>query len=1090
MRPRISLALVAATFLLTSSCRDYGVLGPAPLPSGPLVFTDDFNSGVDFLAFSGSKVDALSIDTDIKFRGTSSLRVRVPAPGDPSGGYAGGAFVTATPRDLSSYTALTFYARASVPVTLNVAGIGNDNTGNSLYTAERSGIALTTSWAKYSIAVPLPSKLTEERGMFFFAEGAEGSAAYDIWIDDLMYENLSTVTNPRPTVDAATVSQEIGSTQQLTGTAVTYNVDGVDQTIAAAPAYFTFVSSEPSVATVSSTGLVTVVGAGSTNITATLGTTVATGTVALTAIAPPDVAAPTPVRPADDVISLFSNAYTNVPVGTWSAEWDQADVEDVLIAGNATKKYTNLTFAGIDFGGTPIDATTMTHVHVDVWVTDPSSFSIRLVDFGANGAFGGGDDSEHAVTLNTSTTPSLTANAWSSLDIPLSAFTGLAARGHLAQILLQGASRTVYLDNLYLYADAAPPPPPAPAAPTTAAPTPAADAANVISMFSDAYTDVPVDTWRTDWSNATVIDTTIAGNATKKYSNLTVAGIETVSNQIDATAMTHFHMDIWTPDAVTGGAAFKVKLVDFGADGAFAGGDDVEHELTFTAASSPALASGSWVSLDLPLSAFTGLTTRENIAQFIIVGDDPINTVFVDNVYFYSTATSVAPTVAITSGTAGTATGPVTFTFTFSTDVGSSFTSDDIVVTGGTAGALTPVDATTYTMVVTPNANTTGTITVSVAAGTFTSVGGTANTAPATIGQAYNTTSGGGGNVVVSFDEIPAPTLSPFEGVTAASVVADPSNAANMVAMITNGVQGAANPWAGVTVSTGGEFSIPQMNVTESLTRMTARVWSPAVGLVIRAKAENALNPAQNHETNATTLTTVADAWETLTFDFSVASPLFDGLPTNPFNATDIYNKLSFFLDYGTKTNTEPRVFYIDDIRFEGTVGSALPLPPPVVAPTTLPAAPTLAAADVISLHTSSGTYTNIPVGNWNPNWGQGGSISDFDVNGGTVKFLNLVNYQGINISPDGLAAGAIDITGRNTLHISYWTADGASLVISPINADGEYAITVTPITQNGWTSLEIPINQAGFSLTSIRQLKFETTTGTGRFYLDNIYFH
>jgi hypothetical protein len=78
---------------------------------------------------------------------------------------------------------------------------------------------------------------------------------------------------------------------------------------------------------------------------------------------------------------------------------------------------------------------------------------------------------------------------------------------------------------------------------------------------------------------------------------------------------------------------FKVKLVDFGANGVFGGGDDVEHELTFTAATTPALATGGWVSLEIPLSSFTGLTTRAHLAQLIISGD--LRTVYVDNVVLH-----------------------------------------------------------------------------------------------------------------------------------------------------------------------------------------------------------------------------------------------------------------------------------------------------------------------------------------------------------------------------------------------------------------------------------------------------------------------
>ena len=42
-------------------------------------------------------------------------------------------------------------------------------------------------------------------------------------------------------------------------------------------------------------------------------------------------AAALPTFPAGDVVSLFSNAYTNNPVDTWSVEWDDANVEDVQI---------------------------------------------------------------------------------------------------------------------------------------------------------------------------------------------------------------------------------------------------------------------------------------------------------------------------------------------------------------------------------------------------------------------------------------------------------------------------------------------------------------------------------------------------------------------------------------------------------------------------------------------------------------------------------------------------------------------------------------------------------------------------------------
>lgn len=193
------------------------------------------------------------------------------------------------------------------------------------------------------------------------------------------------------------------------------------------------------------------------------------------------------------------------------------------------------------------------------------------------------------------------------------------------------AGSTNYFDNISFNSNSGPI---IPTAPTVAATTPSIAANKVISLFSNAYTDVPVDTWRTSWSNASYEAVQIAGNDTKKYSDLVFVGIETTgANFVNASAMTHLHLDIWTPDMTT----FKVKLVDFGADAAWSGGDDVEHELTL----SPTLS--AWNSYNIPLSDFTGLTTRSHLAQYIFSGS-PTGKVFIDNIYFYnSTSTAVNP---------------------------------------------------------------------------------------------------------------------------------------------------------------------------------------------------------------------------------------------------------------------------------------------------------------------------------------------------------------------------------------------------------------------------------------------------------------
>ncbi len=337
----------------------------------------------------------------------------------------------------------------------------------------------------------------------------------------------------------------------------------------------------------------------------------------------PTLAAPTPTRAASDVISLFSDAYEDVPVATWRTDWSTATLTDTDIDGNAVKKYTDANVIGVE-ASSPIDASAMTHVHLDVWTPNATLFAIKLVDFGADGGFDGGDDVEQQLDF-----PNPAQGQWIAYDIPLSDFTNLTTQASLAQFIFVGqpeGTTTLFLDNVYLYdangsggggnADE----------PTMAAPTPTRDAANVISLFSDAYTDVPVATWRTDWSTATLTDTDIGGNAVKKYTDANVIGVET-SNPVDASGMTHIHMDVWTPNATL----FAVKLVDFGADGAFDGGDDVEQQLDFA---DPA--QGQWIPYDIPLSEFTDLTTRSNLAQFIFVGQpEGTSTLYLDNIYFY-----------------------------------------------------------------------------------------------------------------------------------------------------------------------------------------------------------------------------------------------------------------------------------------------------------------------------------------------------------------------------------------------------------------------------------------------------------------------
>jgi hypothetical protein len=267
-----------------------------------------------------------------------------------------------------------------------------------------------------------------------------------------------------------------------------------------------------------------------------------------------------------------------------------------------------------------------------------------------------------------------------------------------------------------------------------------------------------------------------------------------------------------------------------------------------------------------------------------------------------------APVVTITKSAADTvATGPVTFSFSFNRDVGTSFTAEDITVTSGTKGAFSRISGTSATLVVTPTADAAGTMLVSVPAGGVVDLVGNANAAASTE-QAFNTVIR---TVLVNFSETPAPTLTGFGGSEDATVVNDPTDATNKVARVVKSAT--AEVWAGATVSICANQAVPTLPFTTTLTTLTARVWSPAAGVPVRLKVENASDPSKSIETEATT--TTANTWQTLNFNF--ANPVAG---TAAFNAATTYNKVSVFFNFGTGgAATGARTYYLDDLAFRGS---------------------------------------------------------------------------------------------------------------------------------------------------------------------------
>ena len=144
----------------------------------------------------------------------------------------------------------------------------------------------------------------------------------------------------------------------------------------------------------------------------------------------------------------------------------------------------------------------------------------------------------------------------------------------------------------------------------------------------------------------------------------------------------------------------------------------------------------------------------------------------------------------------------------------------------------------------------------------------------------------------------------------------DPEDATRNVAITTKGT--GAQEWAGTTIDAGPVI----FPVTATATTMTLRVYSPDDGLVVRLKLEESGDPTRSIETDA--VTTVANQWEILKFDFS--DEAYNGTePTAALNTTYVFDKISVFFNKGTTGDAAGELdFYWDSLTWVGE-GEAQP---------------------------------------------------------------------------------------------------------------------------------------------------------------------
>ena len=1127
-----ALALSAALlFIISLSCtRDMDELELAKFPDNPEIFIDGFSEGLNYAAFGGSKVTAFDVDEEMKFSGTSSMKIEVPDAGDPEGAYAGGVYYTTVGRDLTGYDALTFWARASEAATIDLVGFGND-LGESKYLVSLQSVAVNSNWKKYIIPIPDPSKLTQERGMFYYSEGPENGRGYTFWIDEVKFEKLGTIAHRRPMMmdgDDKVESAVNGLKFPVNGLKVSFNMPtGIDQTVIAAPAYFTFSSSNAGVATVDAMGLVSVLSEGSAVITAKSGGEDAEGSLTIQS-AGDFTHAPEPTAEQEDVISIFSNKYVNVPVDFYNGYWQPYQTTtsaDFTVGDDDVLFYTNFNFVGIQFTAPAIDATTMTHLHMDIYIpneVDPADkLAVKLVDMGPDGALDGTDP-----TLVYEIAGPLASQSWISVDIDIS---GLTSRSRLAQIILEriGSSLTgFYLDNVYLHGNGGG----TVTEPAEAAPTPPErDPGDVISVYGDEYdnlegTDYP------DWGQATIVsDVQIEGNNTLKFAGLNYQGIQLASGQ-DVTGMEYIHLDFWTVNST----ALNVYLISTGP---------VEAAKALTVPTT------GWTSVDIPLTDFSAV----DLADIIQMKFDGNGDIYLDNIYFYRTGgTASGPTTAPADPPArdaadvisvyGEAYGTEVGLANVDWDAGSSFAEEtiagnkllktDFVDFLGTqlnsvvdatdmthfhmdiwidddfeagqifnpkwsnhAGGAGETNAFEFTRPVGDN-DTRKWISIDVPISDFTgdhtradltqfliSVAGKIDVAY--IDNIYFYKDGGGGGATEPATPAPAPTED------AADVISLFSDAYTGVQVDSWRTDWSAGVLEDVTIEgnaakkysaldfVGIETTSNQIDIT-GMTHVHIDVWSAdftqfSVKLVDFG-ADGAFDGGDDVFHQIDYATPAQGQW--ISYDIPLSD--FTGLTTK--------EHIAQYILVGRPTGAT--TIWIDNFYFYNDGGGSGATEPATPAP-----APTEDAADVISLF--SDAYTGVQVDSWRTDW-SAGVLEDVTIEGNAAKKYSALDFVGIETT-----SNQIDITGMTHVHIDVWSADFTQFSVKLVDfgADGAFdggddvfhQIDYATPAQGQWISYDIPLSDFTGLTTKehiAQYILVGRPTGATTIWIDNFYFY
>lgn len=167
--------------------------------------------------------------------------------------------------------------------------------------------------------------------------------------------------------------------------------------------------------------------------------------------------------------------------------------------------------------------------------------------------------------------------------------------------------------------------------PTTNAPAPTNAPADVISVYSDVYTNVATNYnpfWGQSGNVNTNYDPTGGGsNFVMAYTNFNYQGTEVATQ--NASTMEYLHIDVWT-SANPGSTTLQVSPIN--------NGTGIPEVLVNV----PIIQNG-WSSVNIPKSSFAGMTWN-SVFQMKFAANGPGSTVpvdiYLDNIYFWKMPTA------------------------------------------------------------------------------------------------------------------------------------------------------------------------------------------------------------------------------------------------------------------------------------------------------------------------------------------------------------------------------------------------------------------------------------------------------------------